>query len=151
MENFNKVLSFILGLVVVVVFVSVLSGRLNLGLKEKLIGGKTQAKATPTPTPKQTTKAPSGKESKKQEQEQVKKTTSEDKDIMIVSQDVSQPLDTLEIASDKITTSALTTQKIEKGGVKEIPQTGIDFGLLSLAFSTLTAGFYLRKSGKKHN
>ena len=46
MVNFNKVLSFILGLVVVIVFVIVLSKRLNLQSKFIPFGNK------PTPTPK---------------------------------------------------------------------------------------------------
>ena len=41
MDSFNKIISFVLGLVVVVVFLAVISGRLNLGSK----------KASPTPTP----------------------------------------------------------------------------------------------------
>ena len=46
MGNFNKVLSFILGLVVVIVFVIVLSKRLNLQSKFIPFGNKT----SPTPT-----------------------------------------------------------------------------------------------------
>lgn len=46
MGNFNKVLSFILGLVVVIVFVIVLSKRLNLQSKFIPFGNN------PTPTPK---------------------------------------------------------------------------------------------------
>ena len=52
MQNFNKILSFILGLVVVVVFVAVLSGRLNLGLRDRLAGDTNTQKETLTPTPK---------------------------------------------------------------------------------------------------
>lgn len=48
MDNFNKVISFVLGLVVVVVFLAVISGRLNL--KNKLASGK-----NPTVTPTQAT------------------------------------------------------------------------------------------------
>ncbi|MEX1052678.1 MAG: hypothetical protein WEC80_02420 [Patescibacteria group bacterium] len=47
MGNFNKVLSFILGLVVVIVFVIVLSRRLNLQSKFIPFGNND---ATPTPT-----------------------------------------------------------------------------------------------------
>ena len=43
MDSFNKIISFVLGLVVVVVFLAVISGRLNLGSKK--------ASPTPTPTP----------------------------------------------------------------------------------------------------
>lgn len=48
MDNFNKVISFVLGLVVVVVFLAVISGRLNL--KNRLASGK-----NPTATPTQAT------------------------------------------------------------------------------------------------
>lgn len=56
MENFNKVLSFILGLVVVVVFVAVFSGRLNLTGKlapftKGLTDRTTQISPTPTQSP----------------------------------------------------------------------------------------------------
>jgi hypothetical protein len=55
MDNFNKVLSFILGLVVVVVFIIVLSSRLDLGKKFlPFQSGTPTPKVTPTakkPTP----------------------------------------------------------------------------------------------------
>lgn len=41
MDNFNKVISFVLGLVVVVVFLAVVSGRLNLKNKLASSGGAT--------------------------------------------------------------------------------------------------------------
>lgn len=48
MDSFNKVISFVLGLVVVVVFLAILSTKFNLNQKLlPLVGG---AKATPTPT-----------------------------------------------------------------------------------------------------
>src|SRR3989338_8014488 len=47
MESFNKVLYFILGLVVVLVFIIVFTGRLNLGKTFRPLAGTT---ATPTPT-----------------------------------------------------------------------------------------------------
>ena len=63
MDNFNKVLSFILGLVVVIVFFAVLTGRLSLKKGFPFISTKTtpaistkatptaKADVTPTPTP----------------------------------------------------------------------------------------------------
>ncbi len=56
MGNFNKVLSFILGLVVVIVFVIVLSKRLNLQSKFIPFGNN------PTPTPTVSNKPESTKE-----------------------------------------------------------------------------------------
>jgi hypothetical protein len=53
MDNFNKVLSFILGLVVVIVFFAVLTGRINLKKNFPFLSAKTsptpQTKITPTP------------------------------------------------------------------------------------------------------
>jgi len=53
MDNFNKVLSFILGLVVVIVFFAVLTGRINLKKNFRFLSAKTsptpQTKITPTP------------------------------------------------------------------------------------------------------
>jgi len=53
MDNFNKVLSFILGLVVVIVFFAVLTGRINLKNNFPFLSAKTsptpQIKTSPTP------------------------------------------------------------------------------------------------------
>ena len=55
MDNFNKVLSFILGLVVVIVFFAVLTGRLSLRKGFPFISTKAtptaKVEVTPTPTP----------------------------------------------------------------------------------------------------
>jgi len=48
MDNFNKLFSFILGLIVVVVFFAVLTGKINFGGKFTPLSGF--GKATPTPT-----------------------------------------------------------------------------------------------------
>lgn len=50
MDNFNKIVSFVLGLIVVVVFIAVISGRLNLG--KKLSQMTTKVSPTPTPSKK---------------------------------------------------------------------------------------------------
>ena len=55
MDNFNKVLSFILGLVVVIVFFAVLTGRLTVKRNFPFISTKAtptvEVDTTPTPTP----------------------------------------------------------------------------------------------------
>jgi len=53
MDSFNKVLSFILGLVVVIVFFAVLTGRINLKNNFPFMSAKTSpaSKAEVTPTP----------------------------------------------------------------------------------------------------
>lgn len=59
MEQFNKVISFVLGLVVVIIFLAVATGRINLkGGVWPFTRAKTTptvAKGTPTPTPKSST------------------------------------------------------------------------------------------------
>lgn len=71
MDNFNKVFSFILGLIVVVVFLAVITNRLNLRDRIAGLRGKKQAEKTISVTPtekpkpvsqlsKQTTKTLSG-------------------------------------------------------------------------------------------
>ncbi len=47
MDSFNKIISFILGLVVVVVFLAVITGRLNLGKRFSSLSSST---ISPTPT-----------------------------------------------------------------------------------------------------
>jgi hypothetical protein len=61
MESFNKVISFILGLVVVIVFFAVISGKLNLSKIKTSIskGTKPTPKLSPSPTPISTVKIPS--------------------------------------------------------------------------------------------
>ncbi len=53
MDNFNKVISFILGLVVVIVFFAVITGRLNLRgripLLTRSVSPTQSVKTTPTP------------------------------------------------------------------------------------------------------
>jgi len=55
MDSFNKVLSFVLGLVVVIVFFAVLTGRINLKKNFPFIASQTSSttkkEITPTPTP----------------------------------------------------------------------------------------------------
>ena len=48
MDNFNKIVSFVLGLVVVIVFLAVITGRFNLKKNLVNLGGK--ARVTPTAT-----------------------------------------------------------------------------------------------------
>lgn len=54
MDSLNKIVSFVLGLVVVLVFLAIITGRLNLKNKIPLFSGKVSptptVKITPTPT-----------------------------------------------------------------------------------------------------
>ena len=54
MDNFNKILSFVLGLVVVIVFLAVITGRFDV--KKRFQGFGTTLSPTPTRMPTQTAK-----------------------------------------------------------------------------------------------
>lgn len=56
MENLNKIISLLIGLVIVIVFFAVLSGRINLRNLTNL--GRSTAKISPTLTPVPTKKVP---------------------------------------------------------------------------------------------
>ncbi len=58
MDSFNKVISFILGLVVVIVFVAVLMGKIKLGGKGFPLIGGSSVSPTPSVTANKTTPAP---------------------------------------------------------------------------------------------
>lgn len=56
MENLNKVFSFALGLVVVVIFLAIISGKIDIRKKIPLLSQTTTQKTvSPTPTPTPTT------------------------------------------------------------------------------------------------
>jgi len=54
MENFNKVLSFALGLVIVVVFLAVISGKIDLRKRIPKLFSRTTSSQSLSPTPKPT-------------------------------------------------------------------------------------------------
>lgn len=131
MESFNKVLYFILGLVVVIVFVIVFTGRLNLGKTFRPL-----ATISPTPTPK------------------------EQKGIFSFfgsKNPTNTPTPTLKpqgtMQEDKTVSSYQTQQQPSgstgRGGplsnVQSIPATGAPTQILLLAISALAAGFSLRR------
>lgn len=139
MESFNKVLYFILGLVVVLVFIIVFTGRLNLGKTFRPLANITPSpspkvqekrgffdffrpkKPTVTPTPRvQATPTPS---------------------YLLPTNVPQQPQQQMQPQQpQQVTTS--------KGGVSQaqtIPATGSPIGIIALAIPTLTAGLYLRR------
>lgn len=159
MENFNKVLSFVLGLVVVVVFVVVLSGRLNLNLKNALTGkkistGKVSVTGTPTPTPITTAKkaSPSGKQDNK-DQATTASQNSQNSEPLKVSDDTPGWNDEEAATPTPTTVQKPTTQATAsaqtKGGLKQIPSTGLPLGFIPAAFSTLFGGVYLSRAGRR--
>ena len=127
MDSFNKVISFILGLVVVLVFFAVVTGKINLKSKtssalnitptpiQKNSGGffgffKSATPLTPTPTQKQSSVAISTNENNVYKQ------------------------------NDQVAKSS---------NAKSIPSTGLPTLLIPILLSGLIGGGFLRKFGKK--
>ncbi len=127
MEQFNKALSFILGLIVVAVFIVVASGKINL----KNIGfpkAKTTTKtvASPTPTPKKTPTTAG--------------TTSNSQTGTSTQQNANY--------------HSYASNGTTKGGApvpSSIPNTGVPIVLFPALLSSLSAGIFLRSSGKKQS
>src|SRR3990167_7175824 len=135
MENFNKVLSFVLGLVVVIVFVIVLSGRINL--RSDIFTGK----KTPTPTAKLATPSPSPTP-KEDKNGFFSRLFSRKPKITPTPTIVTQPTPTAIVITE---TGSQHSQKGGAQGVKEIPATGAPSILLPLFGSSALLGIYLRK------
>lgn len=130
MDSFNKVISFVLGLVVVLVFLAVITGRLNLKSKtssasksvptptstqkkgEGLFGFFKSASPTPTPTPTQ------------------------------------KPSSTLKIGTT-VSGNNVYNQTSGPTAPKSIPATGLPTLFIPMLLSGLVGGSFLRKSGKK--
>jgi hypothetical protein len=133
MDSFNKVVSFILGLVVVLVFLAVITGKLNLRNKppstitskpiltptpaQKNSGGffgffKSAISPTPTLTPTQ--KPPSNT-----------------------------------INTNESNVYKQNSQTVQYSNAKSIPSTGLPTLFIPILLSGLVGGNFLRKSGKK--
>lgn len=135
MDSFNKVISFILGLVVVIVFFLVLSGKINL--KSKLASNG--ASATPTPI------------------STVSKST--DNGFFNLGAFLNQPTVTPTPTSTQnpttissITVSGNNTYNQVSPSVKTgktIPSTGLPTLFIPALFSGLMGGSFLRKTGKR--
>jgi hypothetical protein len=144
MEQFNKALSFILGLVVVAVFIVVASGKINLkgiNFPKAQTATNTIPSTTPNTTPKPTSKP-----------------------WFSFS---NQPTITPKVATSSTTTVATNS----KGSIKEpnqqnpnyhsysglnvvnapasIPNTGIPIVLFPLFGTSLITGIFMKKTGKK--
>lgn len=120
MDSFNKVLSFVLGLIVVIVFIVVLSNRLNLG--NKLLPFR---QSSPTPTPKT-----------------VAKGTTPTPTVGFF-----QPTTQPQAKGGQQAGQQPTQQPAQgqKGTVKSIPATGSPTEALLILNSALLLGFYLRR------
>lgn len=131
MEDFNKVLSFILGLVVVVVFIIVLTNRLNLRGKILPLTFTTPKPSVITPSPKKQTGG----------------------FFSFLKRPTPTPTPTKSLARKPTPTSYTNYQtgkplEQTKGGLSQvatIPSTGSPTLLLSLFGASSLLGFYLRK------
>ncbi len=118
MDSFNKVLSFVLGLVIVIVFIVILSNRLNLG--KKFLPFQTGA-----PTPKTTPRA--------------KRTTPTPSIYFYSGQGEATTSTTSQTKGGQQATQT------QPGKLKTIPSTGSPTEALLLLGSTFLLGIYLRK------
>lgn len=127
MEQFNKALSFVLGLIVVAVFIVIASGKINLkNIKFPIAKTTTKAVPSPTPTPKKTP-VTTGTTSNAQ-----------------TGTNTQQNANYHSYASNGTT----------KGGApvpSSIPNTGVPIVLFPTLMSSLSAGIFLRFSGKKRS
>ncbi len=133
MDSFNKVISFVLGLVVVLVFLAVITGKINLKSKtgsasnptltptpiQKNNGGffgffKSATSPTPTSTPAPTQKPSS-----------------------------------ITVNTNKNNVYKQNKQAIQYSNAKSIPATGLPTLLIPILVSGLIGGNFLRKAGKK--
>lgn len=125
MEQFNKIISFVLGLAVVIIFLLVATGKINLKGKLPLLSGSSSSKTiTPTPTPS-------------------KKTTALNPTYS--STGGTQTKGGLYLSP---TPSAAYHSYNSPGNVNSIPSTGPEL-LLPMALAAFAGGSFLRRSGKK--
>ena len=126
MDSFNKVISFVLGLVVVFVFLAVITGKLNLK-------GKSTSTSAITPTPTQ--KSNSGL-------------------FGFFNKSTPTPTPTQKPSSVTINTNESTiykqyNQTSSSTTPKSIPATGLPTLFILLLLSGLVGGNFLRKTRKK--
>ena len=128
MDNVNKIISFILGLIVVIVFIAIVTGKFNLG---KSIKSLSSAKVTPTVTPA------------------FIHPSTEATNSYVVTPAVTKPLTTYPTGS-KISQYNSNGSGTQVGGrnLSAIPNTGAPTFLIPLVLSMLAGGTFLRKSAR---
>jgi len=129
MDSFNKVISFILGLIVVMVFFAVVSGKINLKTNTTSISNTT---LTPTPTQKSgggffgffksTSPTPTPTQ---------------------------EPIPTVVTNTNGTNVYKQNTQTTQYSNVKSIPSTGLPTLFIPMLLSGLIGGNILKKTGKK--
>jgi len=133
MDSFNKVISFVLGLVVVLVFFAVITGKINLKSKTNTTS-TSRSTLSPTPTPK-----------------------SSGGFFGFFKPATPTPTPTLKPISSITTNTGASGnntynqngQTVKYPSAKSIPSTGLPTIFLPILFSGLAGGSFLRKAGKK--
>ena len=129
MDSFNKVISFALGLVVVLVFFAVVTGKINLKSKTSTVASNSIL--TPTPVQKdnggffglfkpKTTPTPTQK-----------------------------PTSSITVNTSENNVYKQNNQTITSSNAKSIPSTGLPTIFIPMLFSGIAGGSLLRKAGKK--
>lgn len=130
MDSFNKVISFILGLVVVLVFLAVITGKLNLKSKT---GSALNSNLTPTPIQKNDGgffgffKSPSP----------------------TPFPSPTQKPSSITINTNENNVYKQNSQPVQYSNVKSIPSTGLPTIFIPMLLSGLVGGSFLKKVGKK--
>lgn len=124
MDSFNKIISFVLGLVVVIVFFAVVTGRINFK------GGLPRlTKTSTTPTPKASpTPAPSTQSGAR----------------VVIS-----PTGTAALGKYQQQAQAQQKTKTTTSSTKQIPATGLPTLFIPALLAGATGGAFLRRVGKK--
>ena len=134
MDSFNKVISFVLGLVVVLVFFAVATGKINLRGKTG-VASTTKITISPTQTPKNNggffglfkSNSPTPTSTPTQE-----------------------PTSSITINTSENNVYKQNNQVVPQSKAKSIPSTGLPTLFIPLLFSGLAGGSILRKTGKKN-
>ena len=133
MDSFNKVISFVLGLVVVLVFFAVVTGKINLK-------SKTTATSTPTPTP--ITKKDGGFFSFLKKSTPTPTPTQKSTSSITINANTNANTNENNIYKQN-------NQVSSQSNAKSIPSTGLPTLFIPLLFSGLAGGGFLSKIGKK--
>ena len=128
MDSFNKVISFVLGLVVVLVFFAVVTGKINL--KSKTSSTST-SKSTIIPTPAQ------------------KSNGGFFGFFKSASPTPTQKPSSITINTGENNVYKQNNQVASSSNAKSIPSTGLPTIFIPILFSGLAGGSFLRKAGKK--
>ncbi|MEK7096921.1 MAG: hypothetical protein AAB859_01235 [Patescibacteria group bacterium] len=131
MDSFNKIISFVLGLVVVLVFFAVVTGKINLKSKTT---STSISKSVLTPTPTQ--KNSGGFFG-------LFKSASPTPTLIPTSTPSSITVNTNTSGNN------IYKQNASSSNAKSIPSTGIPTLFIPILFSSLVGGNFLRKAGKK--